>query len=322
MLGILAVVFIAAFLVVALVLTAMSATATQQEKQTLARLDSVVTNSSAVHDEVIDIRRQEMLSRIPWLDRTLQRLDLFPRLRMLLYQADLNWTVSTLLLMSVLCWIIAGNLVFWRTGFLFLSVLLGGATGFGPLLYVLRKRAQRFNRFEEKLPTCLEMMVGALRAGHSLVSAIGTVANEGGEPVAKEFQKCFDEQNFGLELRTAMQNLALRVPIEDVRMIVIAVLIQKESGGNLAEILEKAAYIIRERFRIKRQIRVHTAQGRMTGWILAFLPVVLGLALYLVNPDNMSLLWKRSIGVKMLYAAVCMTLIGALIIRKIIRIRI
>src|ERR1700751_3587694 len=112
------------------------------------------------------------------------------------------------------------------------------------------------------------MMGGGWRAGHSPTPPSGTVAKEAGEPVAREFNKCFDEQNFGLELRTAMENLAGRVPIDDVRIIVTAVLIQKESGGNLAEILEKAAYIIRDRFRLKRQIRVHTAQGRLTGWIL------------------------------------------------------
>jgi tight adherence protein B len=131
-----------------------------------------------------------------------------------------------------------------------------------------------------------------------------------------------DEQNFGLELRAAMLNLATRVPIDDVRIIVTAVLIQKESGGNLAEILEKVASIIRDRFRLKRQIRVFTAQGRLTGWILAILPVVLGLGLYMVSPDNMSLLWKRPVGVKLLWTASIMTLVGALIIRKIIRVRI
>jgi tight adherence protein B len=119
-----------------------------------------------------------------------------------------------------------------------------------------------------------------------------------------------------------MVNLATRVPIDDVRMIVTAVLIQRESGGNLAEILEKVASIIRDRFRLKRQIRVFTAQGRLTGWILAILPVVLGVGLYFVSPDNMSLLWKRPVGVKLLWTASIMTLVGALIIRKIIRVRI
>jgi tight adherence protein B len=218
--------------------------------------------------------------------------------------------------------VVVGNLVYWRTHENLFSNLMGLAATMAPFVFVRYKRSLRFNSFEEKLPNALDLMVSALRAGHSLNSAIGTVAKEAGEPVAREFKKCFDEQNFGLELRTAMQNLAARVPIDDVRMMVTAILIQKDSGGNLAEILEKAAHIIRDRFRLKRQIRVHTAQGRLTGWILSILPVVLGLLLYLVDPDNMSLLWKRPIGVKMLYTATVMTIIGGLIIRKIVRFRV
>ena len=315
-------VFIAVFIVVALLLTATGSGASEREKQTLARLDSMLVSEGHARDEVVDIRRDELLSTIPWLNRWLQRMDLFPRLRLMLYQADLQWTVGGLLLMCVFCWMIAANLVFWRTGETIFSILLGCAAGVAPLFYVLQKRSARFNRFEERLPDALDMMVSALRAGHSLISSMGTVSKEAGEPVAREFKKCFDEQNFGAELRTAMIDLVTRVPIDDVRIVVTAILIQKESGGNLAEVLEKAAHIIRDRFRLKRQIRVHTAQGRMTGWILSFLPVVLGLGLYIVNPEHLSLLWKRPIGVKMLYTACAMTIIGALIIRKIIRIRV
>jgi tight adherence protein B len=315
-------VFIAVFIVVALLLTATGSGASEREKQTLARLDSMLVSGGHGRDEVVDIRRDELLSTIPWLNRWLQRIDLFPRLRLMLYQADLNWTVGGLVLMSVFCWMVAANLVFWRTGETIFSILMGGIAGIAPLFYVQQKRNARFNRFEERLPDALDMMVSALRAGHSLISAMGTVSKEAGEPVAREFKKCFDEQNFGAELRTAMMDLVTRVPIDDVRIVVTAILIQKESGGNLAEVLEKAAHIIRDRFRLKRQIRVHTAQGRMTGWILSILPVVLGLLLYMVNPDHLSLLWKRPIGVKMLYAATAMTIIGALIIRKIIRIRV
>lgn len=321
MLLIIIAVFFAVFSLVSLLMIAAGTGASQQLKQTLARLDSVLI-PTGVQDEVVNIRREELLSTIPWLNRWLLRMDFFPRLRLLLYQADLNWPVGRLVVMCIFCWVAAGNLVYWRTGAGFFSTLIGAALGAVPLLYVRFKRTQRFNHFEERLPDALDMMVSALRAGHSLNSAISTVAKEGTEPVAKEFRKCSDEQNFGLELRGAMINLAARVPIDDVRMIVTAVLIQKDSGGNLAEILEKTAHIIRDRFRLKKQIRVHTAQGRLTGWILAILPLVLGLGLYLVNPKSMSLLWTKPIGVKMLYAASTMTVIGALIIRKVVRIRV
>jgi tight adherence protein B len=161
-------------------------------------------------------------------------------------------------------------------------------------------------------------MVSGLRAGHSLVAALRLVAYESPEPISSEFRICFDEQNYGLELRTAMENLVSRVPLQDLRIVVTAILIQKDSGGNLAEVLDKASYVIRERFKLKRQVRVHTAQGRLTGWILSFLPIALGIALYLLNPQTMSLLWTRPIGVKLLIASGVMTITGSLIIRKIV----
>jgi tight adherence protein B len=165
-------------------------------------------------------------------------------------------------------------------------------------------------------------MVSALRAGHSLISALESVAREMPNPIGAEFRKCFDEQTFGLEMRESMLNLGARIPIHDVHIVITAILIQKESGGNLAEILDKVAAIIRERFRLKKQVQVHTAQGRLTGWILSLLPVILGFGLYMVNPEHMSVLWQDKLGLKLIYAAAIMTLIGALIIRKIVNIRI
>ena len=191
-----------------------------------------------------------------------------------------------------------------------------------PYLYVLHKRGRRFDRMRQYLPEALDLMVAAIRAGHSFSSAMGMAAKECPEPIRKEFRQCFDEQNFGLELRLALLNLAHRVPIHDVRILVTAVLIQNETGGNLTEILDKVAYLIREDFRLQRQVRVHTAQGRLTGWILSLLPPILGVLLYLVNPEQMSILWTRSSGQKMLVGAIVMTLIGGLIMRKIIRIRV
>jgi tight adherence protein B len=175
---------------------------------------------------------------------------------------------------------------------------------------------------EQQLPEALGMMVSALRVGHSLVASLGAVAQGTPEPLGRELRKCFDEQNYGVELRTALLNLTSRAPVQDIRIFVAAVLIQKESGGNLAEVLEKLVQTTRERFRLKKQVNVHTAQGRMTGWILSLLPLVLGFGMYLVNPEGMSILWKRPVGLKLLYAATVMDIAGALIIRKIVRIRV
>jgi tight adherence protein B len=320
MLLLLVLVFSAVFIVVALLLTASNTTAAQQTEQTLTVLHAALATSKlSPADQAVDIRKEELLSAVPWLNRWLLKLELAPRLRILLYQADLKWTAGSLILMSALCFMIPAYLIYLRTGAVILSLLMGLLLGAAPFVFVLYKRTQRFNKFEECLPDTLDLMVSALRAGHSFISALDLAANESPDPIGKEFRITFDEQNYGLELRTAMSNLATRVPLQDLKIVITAILIQKESGGNLAEVFDKAAYVIRERFRLKRQVRVHTAQGRLTGWILSFLPIVLGIALYMINPQGMSLLWTRAIGIKLLYVSGCMTIIGALIIRKIVR---
>jgi tight adherence protein B len=319
MLLLLALVFSSVFVVAGLLLTATRTSASQQTEQTLNVLQAALATSKlASADTAVDVRKEELLSAVPWLNRWLLKLEVAPRLRMLLYQADLKWTAGSLLLMSILCFMIPAYLIYLRTGTLTFSLLIGLLLGAAPFIYMFHKRTQRFDKFEQGLPDTLDLMVSALRAGHSFNSALGLAADESPNPIGKEFRICFDEQNYGLELKTAMSNLSVRVPLQDLKIVITAILIQKESGGNLAEVFDKAAYVIRERFRLKRQVRVHTAQGRLTGWILSFLPVVLGIALYLINPESMSLLWTRPIGIKLLYLSGSMTIVGALIIRKIV----
>jgi tight adherence protein B len=314
------VVFVGVFAVFALLLVARGTGASQRMKETLARLESTLAagGKAVSSDVMVDLRKQELFSAVPWLNRWLLRLEVAPRLRTLLYQANLKWTVGVLLLMALACFLIPAYLIYLRTGVVVLALLIGLLLSGSPIFYVLAKRKQRFGRFEQGLPEAIDLIVSALRAGHSLVSALGLVAEESPDPIGPEFKICFDEQNYGLDLRTAMDNLVARVPLQDLRIIVTAILIQRSSGGNLAEVLDKAAYLVRERFRLRRQVQIHTAQGRLTGWILSFLPVVLGIALYLVNPDTMSLLWQRDLGRELLYGAGGMTLIGAFVIRKIV----
>jgi tight adherence protein B len=313
-------VFSGVFIVIVLLMVASGTGASQQAKQALANLDAALASGSRPEsrDQIIDIRKNELLSAIPWINRWLLKIEVAPRARTLLYQAGLKWTAGSLVLMSVACLLIPAYLIYLRTGVIIFAMLIGLLAGFAPLAFVLHKRKQRFNQIEQELPESLDLMVSALRAGHSLVAALRLVAYESPEPICGEFRICFDEQNYGLELRSAMENMVSRVPLQDLRIVVTAILIQKESGGNLAEVLDKAAYLIRERFRLRRQVRVHTAQGRMTGWILSCLPLILGVALYLLNPVTMSLLWTRPIGVKLLYTSAVMTVTGALIIRKIV----
>jgi tight adherence protein B len=320
MLLIIVLVFSGVFIVFCLLSLASGTIASQQTKQVLATLDSArAVGRTESRDLMVDIRKKELMSAIPWLNRWLLQIDLAPRLRMILYQAQLKWTVGGLLLVSATCFAFTAYFIYWRTGTVALGLLVGLLMGFAPFAYVLNKRSQRFSKFEQGLPEALDLMVTSLRAGHSLVGSLGLVGRECPDPVGSEFRICFDEQNYGLELRTAMANLVTRIPLQDLRMVATGVLIQKQSGGNLAEVLDKAAQVIRERFRLKQQVRIHTAQGRMTGWILSFLPLILGFALYLINPESMSILWKRAIGIKLLYAAASMTIVGSLIIRRIVR---
>ncbi|MEI9980351.1 MAG: type II secretion system F family protein [Edaphobacter sp.] len=319
MLLVLSVVFLAIFVISALLMLASGTDTAQYTERTLTVLRAALSTAKlAPADQIVDLRKEELLSSVPWLNRWLLKLELAPRLRTLLYQADLKWTAGGLLMMCAACFLIPAYLVYLRTGTLLFSLLIGMLLGTAPVAYVLHKRNKRFAKFEQELPETLDLMVSALRAGHSLVSALNLAANESPDPIGQEFRICFDEQNYGLELKTAMNNLATRVPLQDLKIVITAILIQKESGGNLAEVFDKTAYVIRERFRLKRQVRVHTAQGRLTGWILSFLPIVLGIALYLINPESMSLLWTRPIGIKLLYLSGTMTIIGGLIIRKIV----
>jgi tight adherence protein B len=321
MLMIVVIVFLGVFAVVALLAAASGAGASRQDKEMLARLDSALaTNKSKsdMADLLIDVRKNELLSTIPWIDRVLRKLELTPRLRRMLYQADLKWTVGGLVLMCTAAFMMVGYVLYWRTGAMLFGALGGTAAGSIPIFYVLFKRKQRMAKFEEGLPEALDLICSALRVGHSLNSALGLVTRECPAPVGPEFRVTFDEQNYGLELKTALENMVSRVPVQDLRIVVTGILIQKESGGNLAEVLEKTAEVIRERFRLKREIMTHTAQGRLTGIVLTLLPIVLGCALYFVNPEMMSLLWTKEFGIKLLYAASIMIVIGGLIIRKIV----
>jgi len=323
MLLIVVLVFAAVFVVLTLLLLAGGAGASQQAKLARANLETALASRSRSSiDQIVDVRKSELLSAVPWINRWLSQLELAPRLRTLLHQANLDWTVGRLLVISAVCIIIPGYLVYLRTEAVPLAIVVGLIAGYLPFALVLQRRSARFAKFDQGLPEALDLMVSALRAGHSLVAALRLVAYESPDPIGSEFRICFDEQNYGLELRTAMENLVTRVPQQDLRIVSTAILIQKESGGNLAEVLEKAAYLIRERFKLKRQIRVHTAQGRLTGWILTILPIVLGFALYLVSPDTISILWHRKIGIEMLYAASGMIILGAIVIRNIVNMKV
>jgi tight adherence protein B len=239
-----------------------------------------------------------------------------------LYQADVKISLGALFLASVTGSALTGYFWYERSGQALAALFLSAVFLPLPLRYVQWKRQKRLFTLEQQLPEAVGMVASALRVGHSLVASLGAVAQECPEPIAGEMRKCFEEQNYGVGLRASMSNLTTRVPVQDFRIFAAAVMVQKESGGNLAEVLDNVARTARERFRLKKQVRVHTTQGIMTGWILSLLPVAIGLVMYLMNPDGMSVLWERETGLRMLYGAMAMDFVGALIIRKIVRIRV
>src|SRR5262249_35340183 len=199
--------------------------------------------------------------------------------------------------------------------------LLGGALGFAlPWVFLRIKRTKRMRAFEESFPEALDLMARALKAGHAFVTGLKMVADEMPEPIGPEFRKTFDEQNFGLPLKDALANLTLRVPILDVRFFSTAVLIQRETGGNLSEILENLPHVVRERFKILRQVRVYTAHGRLTGYVLLALPAFLSIALAFINPEHMQLLFRERIGHMLLSAAAVMQTVGYFLVKQIVKI--
>jgi tight adherence protein B len=191
-----------------------------------------------------------------------------------------------------------------------------------PFLVLNIKRGRRLRTFEEQFPEALDLIARALKAGHAFATGLKMVADEMPEPVGPEFRKTFDEQNFGLPLKDALENLTHRVPLIDVRFFATAVLIQRETGGNLSEILENLAHVVRERFKILRQVRVYTAHGRLTGYVLLALPAVLCIALSFINPDHMNLLFREPMGQTLLMIAATMQFIGYMWIRQVVKIEV
>jgi tight adherence protein B len=319
-LGLIAVlVFLGVFGVIALVALAIGSGASQQAKQVHATLDSALaTDVTEERGGSLDFRKSEQFSTIPWLNQRLSKIELGPRVQSLLYQADLKWTAGGLLSGCGLAFVVAGYLVYLKFDNVLIALGVGLLVGAAPFGLVLFKRSKRLDKFQQGLPEALDLMVSALRAGHSLVAAMGSVARECADPIGCEFKACFEEQNYGLEMKTALDNMINRVPLQDLRIVGTAIMIQKESGGNLAEVLDKTSHVVRERFRLKRQVRVHTAQGRMTGWVLGCLPIFLGAVLYVVNPALMSILWTDPLGIKLLWTGFGLLVVGSLLIRHIV----
>ncbi|HUF82170.1 MAG TPA: type II secretion system F family protein [Burkholderiales bacterium] len=256
------------------------------------------------------------------LDRLLGGSERGSALAVWVEQSGVKTSVGTLLMIAAVLALVGAFAVTVVTRAPW-AMPLGAAAGFGLPFLVLRiKRRRRLLTFEEQFPEALDLISRALKAGHAFATGLKMVADEMAEPVGPEFRKTFDEQNFGLPLKDALDNLSHRIPSLDVRFFSTAVLIQRETGGNLSEILENLSHVVRERFKILRQVRVYTAHGRLTGWVLLALPAFLAIALMFINPDHMNLLFREQMGRNMLMAALVMQLCGYVWIQKVIKIEV
>jgi tight adherence protein B len=267
-------------------------------------------------------RPEERLSSVKALQVALARAGRFSGpLDRLVTQSGLKLTVGTLLMACALAACTGYFLVKWLTYYTYLGLAAAPVFGALPYMFVRLARAKRFQKFEEQFPESIELVARALRAGHAFPTGLQMVAEEIPDPVGAEFKLVYDRQNFGMSMKDALRGLAERVPILDARFFATAVLTQRETGGNLSEILDNLAAVIRERFKVKRQVRAVTAHGRITGWILAGLPPSLGLVLSFISPQHMRTMITDPLGIQMLVVGATMQIIGTLIIRKLVDIR-
>ncbi|HEY0321884.1 MAG TPA: type II secretion system F family protein [Pyrinomonadaceae bacterium] len=286
------------------------------------RLGEVLLHSAQTEDVEVLLAREELMSEIPWMNRMLVRVQAAMQLKRVLDQADSQITVTRLIMFSMMAGILAGLAASMLTVSLLLIVVIGLVGASIPFIHVFWMRKKRFDKFLEHLPDALELMSRALSAGHAFSEALHMVSTEMPEPIATEFRKTYEEQNLGLSLKLALENLTQRIPLLDLRLCVTAVLIQRETGGNLAEILEKVAVTIRERFRIMGDLKTLTTSSRMSAWLLCGLPIFVAIAVTGMNPEYMSILWKDQRGHKLIAAAILMQITGMLIVRKILKIKI
>jgi tight adherence protein B len=239
-----------------------------------------------------------------------------------LQQSGTAMTISAVILTTLMLGVLAAIATFIFTHLVW-AAMVAFVVGLGiqPML-LKRKRSGRIDRFEEHFPEALDLLSRAVRAGHAFSAGMKMVADELEDPVGPEFRKAFDEQNYGLPLKESLNGMAERIPLLDVKFFATAVLIQRETGGNLAEILDNLANVVRERFKIRRQVRVHTAHGRFTGYVLMALPAFLAIALMFINPEHMNLLFEERVGQMMILACIVMQAIGYIWIKQIVKIEV
>jgi tight adherence protein B len=286
------------------------------------RLADAIRSSAHSTDMDVQLAREELMSEIPWLNRVLLRLQVTAKLKQIIDQADSQITVMRFVLLSLSAGVLAFFAIRMVSTAFALQAVFGVIATMLPLLHILMKRKKRMNKFLQLLPDALDLMSRGLSAGHAFTEALQMVAAEMPEPISMEFRKTYEEQNLGLSLKLALGNMVQRMPLLDLRMCVTAVMIQRETGGNLSELLEKVAYTIRERFRIMEDLKTMTLSSRWSAWLLCGLPIFLAVYVTLMNPGYMDVLWRDPRGHKLIAIAAIMQVLGMLMVQRIMRIRI
>jgi tight adherence protein B len=294
----------------------------QRKKKVVGMLETVAGQTTLAETTILKESGTEVGS---FVNRLISQMDVTAMLQGKLQQAGLDWSVGKLLALMGAAGI-AGALLGYRFKPLIIQSLscavVAVATSFLPYFYVAKRRSKRLSMFEEQFPEALDFLARAMRAGHAFSVSLEMLSDESSEPLAREFRQVFNEQNLGAPVEVALQNLGKRMPLLDVNFFVSAVMLQKETGGNLSEILVKLAYVIRERFKLKGQVRAASAHGRITGLILTLMPVVLMLALLVVAPGYLQGMAKDSDGKWLIVGAILGQLVGYFFIRKIINIKV
>ena len=288
----------------------------------IARLSGAQSGGSDAPDQFVAIVKQRRLSAFPWLNAQLRSLRPAQQIDLLIQQAESSWTVGGVLTGSLLLAAAGFGLGYYglpQTVYALIPALVFASL---PLLLLRWQRSRRLRLFNRHLPETIDLIARALRAGHSVAAALEMVGEESPEPVRSEFREVYRQQNFGLPTREALIQLGQRIPLPELNFVITAMLLQKETGGNPVEVLDRTAAVIRERLRIQGEIRIYTAQGRMTGWILSLLPVAMFFLLSLANRSYTRVLVEDPTGHKLVLAGLTLMVIGGLAIRKIVNVKI
>jgi tight adherence protein B len=286
------------------------------------RLQRRLAMVARTHEGQRSLLKQRQLSDVSSIARLLSGVSLANRLERMIEQAGLSWTVSSLVLSSAAASSLGLAFVVLAAQPALFGLVVGGLLAALPWLYVMWKRSRRLRRLERQLPEALDLITRAVRAGHALPLAIQLLSEEMPNPIAGEFRIVHEQVSFGISLQQALTGLCERVPLTDMRYFAVSILIQRQSGGNLTEVLSNLSKLIRERLKLLARVRVLSSEGRMSAWTLALLPFVLGGLMYLANPDFMRPLWNDPIGVSILQTLLTMMMFGIIVLARLTKIRV